>query len=135
MKKKLTVILESAPNNYSAYIQGVDGVVAIGYSIPEIKEKIKEAIDVFKECCVEDGFEIPEPLQGEYELEYHIDVKSFLEVYSQYFTKAVLERLTGVNQKQLWHYASGRTKPRKKQRDRIETAIHNLGRDLMAFSF
>ena len=133
--KKLTVIIESAPNNYGAYIQGVDGVVAVGYSIPEMKEKIKEAIEVYKESCIEDGFEIPESLQGEYELEYHIDVKSFLEVYSQYFTKAGLECLTGVNQKQLWHYASGRTKPRKKQRERIETAIHNLGKDLLAFSF
>ncbi|MBR6002962.1 MAG: type II toxin-antitoxin system HicB family antitoxin [Bacteroidales bacterium] len=131
--KKLTVIIESAPNNYGAYIKEIDGIVAIGYSIPEMKEKIKESISVYKECCVEDGFEIPDILQGEYELEYHIDVKSFLEVYSGIFTKAGLERLTGVNQKQLWHYANGDVKPRKRQRERIESAIHRLGRDLMAF--
>lgn len=132
--KKLTVIIESAPNNYSAYLKDVDGVVAIGYSIPEMMEKIQEAILVFKECCEEDGFEVPEPLRGDYQLEYHIDVKTFLEVYSQYFTKAGLERLTGVNQKQLWHYANGQVKPRKKQRERIESAIHRLGRDLIAFT-
>ena len=131
--KKLTVIIESAPNNYGAYIKEIDGIVAIGYSIPEMKEKIKESISVYKECCVEDGFEIPDILQGEYELEYHIDVKSFLEVYSGIFTKAGLERLTGVNQKQLWHYANGDVKPRKRHRARIESAIHRLGRDLMAF--
>ena len=82
---------------------------------------------------MEDGYEIPEELRGEYELEYHIDVKTFLEVYSGIFTKAGLERLTGVNQKQLWHYANGDVKPRKRQRERIESAIHRLGRDLMAF--
>ena len=132
--KKLTVVIESAPNNYGAYIKEVDGIVAIGSTIHEMKDKIKEAIDIYKECCVEDGYDLPDPLQGEYELEYHIDVKSFLEVYSKYFTKAGLERLTGVNQKQLWHYASGQVKPRKQQRERIESAIHRLGRDLIAFT-
>ena len=133
--KKLSVIIETAPNNYCAYIKELNGVYAISYTIPEMRQKLEEAIEVYKEACVEDGFEIPEVLQGEYVLEYHIDVKTFLEVYSGIFTKSGLERLTGVNQKQLWHYASGLTKPRRKQRERIETAIHNLGRDLMAFSF
>lgn len=133
--RKLTVIIESANNNYGAYIKEVDGVVALGSSIPELKEKIKEAIRVYIECCREDGFDIPEPLREEYELDYHIDVKSFLEVYSGIFTKAGLERLTGVNQKQLWHYANGISKPRKKQRERIEQAIHKLGNDLISFSF
>ena len=70
----------------------------------------------------------PNPVPGT------IDVKSFLEVYSKIFTKAGLERLTGVNQKQLWHYASGKSKPRKRQRERIERAIHRLGNDLVAFT-
>ena len=133
--RKLHVIIETAPNNYAAYIEEVDGIVAIGATIDEVKKSIKEAIDVFLETAEEDGDEIPEELQGEYELEYHIDVKTFLEVYSGIFTKAGLERLTGVNQKQLWHYANGMTNPRKKQRERIESAVHNLGRDLLAFCF
>ena len=133
--KQLTVIIETAPNNYSAYIKEIDGICAVGYTIPEMKEKMKEAIEVYKECCAEEGFDIPSALQGEYELVYHIDVKTFMEVYSGIFTKSGLERLTGVNQKQLWHYANGNVKPRKKQRERIESAIHKLGRDLMAFCF
>ena len=132
---RLTVIIETATNNYCAYIKEVNGIYAISNTIPEMRQKMEEAIEVYKESCIEDGFDIPELLQGEYELEYHIDVKTFLEVYSDYFTKAGLERLTGVNQKQLWHYANGNTIPRKKQRERIESAIHKLGRDLMSFCF
>ncbi len=133
--RTLHVIIETAPHNYSAYIEEVDGIVATGSTIEELKSSIQEAIEFFLDTAIEDGDEIPEELRGKYELEYHIDVKTFLEVYSDYFTKAGLERLTGVNQKQLWHYANGNTIPRKKQRERIESAIHKLGRDLMSFCF
>ena len=131
--KKLNVIVEAAPNNYAAYIKEIDGIGVTGATVEEVKASIQEAIAFFLETAEEDGDEIPEELRGEYELEYHIDVKTFLEVYSGIFTKAGLERLTGVNQKQLWHYANGDVKPRKRQRERIESAIHRLGRDLMAF--
>ena len=132
--KKVRVIIEAAPNNYAAYIEGIDGIGVTGETIDIIKERIRSGIDFLIECCQEDGCEIPEPLQGKYELEYHIDVKTFLSVYSGIFTKSGLERLTGVNQKQLWHYANGTIKPRKKQRERIERAVHRLGYDLVAFT-
>ena len=35
-----------------------------------------------------------------------------------------LEKLTGINQKQLHHYATGLRKPREAQRKKIETALH-----------
>ena len=132
---KLHVIIETAPHNYAAYIKEVDGIGVTGATIEEVKSSIKEAVSFLLETAEEDGDEIPEALQGEYEFEYHIDVKTFLQVYSGVFTKAGLERLTGVNQKQLWHYANGMTTPRKRQKERIESAIHKLGRDLLAFSF
>ena len=43
-----------------------------------------------------------------------------------------LERLTGINQKQLHHYLAGYRKPREPQRKKIENALHNLGRELLA---
>ena len=133
--RTLHVIIETAPHNYAAYIEEVSGIAVTGATIEEVKASVQEAISFFLETAEEDGDEIPEVLQGEYELEYHIDVKTFLEVYSGIFTKAGLERLTGVNQKQLWHYANGISTPRKRQRERIESAIHRLGRDLMSFCF
>lgn len=35
--KTLTVIIERTENNYSAYLQEVDGIVATGKSVEEIK--------------------------------------------------------------------------------------------------
>ena len=42
------------------------------------------------------------------------------------------ERLTGINQKQLWHYANGVTKPRPAQVQKIEKALHKLGEELIS---
>ena len=132
MNKSLTVIIESSENNYAAYVKGVDGIVATGKTIAEIKRNIQETIEVFKETCWETGCEIPPLLSETFELDFKMDVRSLLNLYSGVFTKSGLERLTGINQKQLWHYANGISKPRKAQVEKIETALHRLGTELLA---
>ncbi|KAA6338302.1 hypothetical protein EZS27_013694 [termite gut metagenome] len=132
--KTIKVIIEQAENNYCAYLEGIDGIVAVGDSIDEIKSNMCDSIQVLKDECDEFGYEFPEELQGEYELLYQMDVKSVLEFYSGIFTKAGLERITGINQKQLWHYASGGRRPRPEQALKIETALHKLGKELLAIN-
>ena len=128
-------IIESLEGNYSAYIDGLDGVVATGATIEEIESHLKEAVDVFVESCRELGCEVPEALQGEYQIAFTMDVKSLLNLYRKIFTKAGLERLTGINQKQLWHYANGTSVPRTAQVRKIENALHRLGSELLAVHF
>ncbi|MBO7574454.1 MAG: type II toxin-antitoxin system HicB family antitoxin [Bacteroidales bacterium] len=132
MKRKLTGIIECSENNYCAYVKELDGVAATGSTITGIKERLAEAIEDLIETCEEGGYEIPEALQDGYTIEFKMDVKSLLSVYYGIFTKSALERLTGINQKQLWHYANGLSKPRKAQREKIESALHRLGSELLA---
>ncbi|KAA6323528.1 hypothetical protein EZS27_027040 [termite gut metagenome] len=132
--KTIKVIIEQAEHNYCAYLEGIDGFTAIGSTIEELKVKMCEVIQIMKDECEEHGYEFPEELKGEYELVYQMDVKSLLEFYSGIFTKAGLERITGINQKQLWHYASGGRRPRPEQALKIETALHKLGQDLLAIN-
>lgn len=132
--KDLTVIIEKTENNYSAYLAEVDGIVATGHNIDEIKANIVNAITALLEDCQEYGDEIPEELKGDYSLTFKMDVKSFLEFYTGIFTKSGLERLTGINQKQLWHYASGSRNPRPEQVIKIETALHKLGEELISIN-
>ncbi len=63
---------------------------------------------------------------------YKFDVQSFLNYYKGIFTKAALERVTGINQKQLQHYATGLKKPRATQAKKIEAELHKLGSELMS---
>lgn len=130
--KAITAVIECAGGNYSAYIEGIDGVVATGTTLDEIKRHLTDAVAVYVESCKELGYELPEPLSGEYEIAFRMDVKSFLGLYAGIFTKSGLERLTGINQKQLWHYAQGMSTPRRAQVRRIEQALHRLGQELLS---
>lgn len=132
--KTLIVIIEKAENNYSAYIENVDGVIATGASVDEIKTNMVEAIEILKAECAEFGCSIPNELDGDYDLLFKMDVRSVLEFYSGIFTKAGLERITGINQKQLWHYASGNRNPRPEQIMKIESALHKLGQELVSIN-
>jgi predicted RNase H-like HicB family nuclease len=132
--KTLRVIIEKADNNYSAYIDGVDGVIAVGKTVDEIKKNMIESIETLKSQCKDLGCEVPEELTGDYELVFKMDVKSLLDVYSGIFSKAGLERITGINQKQLWHYASGNRKPRPEQAMKLENALHKLGEELISIN-
>ena len=61
-----------------------------------------------------------------------MDVKSLLTIYKGIFSKSGLERLTGINQKQLWHYANGTSQPRRTQVLKLENALHRLGAELLS---
>jgi hypothetical protein len=59
-------------------------------------------------------------------------MESLLNYYKGIFTNDALERITGINQKQLQHYASGYRKPREAQVKKIQTVLHQLGGELMS---
>lgn len=130
--KTLKAVIETLENNYSAYIVGLDGIVATGSTIDEIQRHLIEALNDYVETCRQLECPIPEQLEGDYTIEFSMDVKSLLTIYSGIFTKSGLERLTGINQKQLWHYANGISRPRRAQAARIESALHRLGSELLS---
>lgn len=55
------VVIESGPNNYSAYVPDLPGCVSVGDTLDEVKEMIQEAIALHIEGMREDGLEIPTP--------------------------------------------------------------------------
>ncbi len=130
----LKIIIERSESNYSAYIEGIDGITATGNTLDEIKENMVKAIEACIEECKELGCEVPEELQGEYSVVFKMDVKSLLDFYNGIFSKAGLERITGINQKQLWHYSSGKRIPRPEQSLKLEMALHKLGEELLSIS-
>ncbi len=119
-------------NNYCANAPILLGCVSTGGTLAEMKKNIKEAIGFHVETCIEDNEPIPDVFKEEYELEFKLSVEALLVAYSDIFTKAALSRITGINQRQLWHYASGMRKPRPAQRKRIEDGLHRLGNELLS---
>lgn len=129
--EKVLVDIYFTGNNFCAHAPVLLGCVSTGATLSEIKKNIKEALEFHIESCLKDGEPIPEVFKGEYELEYKLSIEALLNAYSDVFTKAALSRITGINQRQLWHYASGLRKPRPAQRRRIEDGLHRLGKELL----
>jgi predicted RNase H-like HicB family nuclease len=126
---KIKIIIEKSTDSYGAYAENVTGIYGAGDTADECKQSILDAIETVK--TFEDS-QIPEILKGEYELIFKFDTVSLLNYYKGIFTNAALEKMTGINQKQINHYASGHRKPRAQQRDKIQSALHNLGKELVA---
>ena len=53
-------IIEDAGPNYSAYLEGLDGVVTTGKTVEEIKTHMAEALEAYKEACKEVGLAVPD---------------------------------------------------------------------------
>ena len=95
------------------------------------KKYVEESIDFYVDCARQDGDEYPSVFDGEYEIIYKFDVASLLEYYRGIFSYSALQVITGINQKQLCHYAMGIRKPRPRQAKKIADGLHRLAKDLM----
>jgi len=130
--KKNIVEISFTGNNFSAYLPGLPGCVSTGNTPSDIKNNIDEAISIHLAGMREDKDAIPKSFTGNYELVYKFDAQSLLNYYKGIFTNSAFERLTGINQKQIQHYASGLKKPRPEQTEKIKAAFHKLGSELLA---
>lgn len=131
--KTVEVIVEHAGKNLSAYIEGAP-IITVGNDIKEIEKNMKEAVDLYLESCKDLNVDRVEILEGEFELKFKIDAATFINYYSSVFTKAALSRITGINERQLWHYAAGVHKPRKQQLEKIQKGIQSLTKELSAIN-
>lgn len=127
--KKVKIVIERSDDLFSAYAENVNGVYGAGDTVSEAKDSIVKAIELLQKY---NKANVPSILKGEYSLVFRFDVESLLNYYKGIFTNAALERITGINQKQFQHYATGLKKPRETQIKKIETALHKLGGELIA---
>lgn len=130
--EKVLVEIYYTGKNFSAQVPKLPGCISTAESLDEIKKNIREAIELHVEGSLKDNDPIPDVFKGNYELEFVLTTEALLEAYSGIFTKAALSRITGINERQLWHYAAGIRKPRKAQSKRIQEGIHKLGKELLS---
>lgn len=126
---QLKIIIEKSDNYFSAYAENAAGIYGMGKTAKEAKTEALKGIKLLVEN--NDKKHIPDVLKGKYKIVYKFDTQSFLNYYKGIFTNAGIERITGINQKQVQHYSSGSKKPRQKQREKIEQSLHKLGEELL----
>ena len=127
--EKLIIKIGASSDYFGAFAENCPGIYGAGATAEEAKQNALEGLKLF--VSSRDKKDLPKLLQGEYDIVYQYDTQSFLNYYNKIFTNVALERITGINQKLLHHYASGLKKPREMQRKRIETALHNFGNELL----
>jgi predicted RNase H-like HicB family nuclease len=126
--RKLRAIISKGPEDYGAWIEKFPGVYGAGETVAEAKKNLKEGLKLYvKHNEVSDWLR-----NKEYVVIYKYDSQSFLNYFKGIFTNAALERLSGINQRQINHYATGRKKPRPEQLKKLEIGIHKLAGELLA---
>jgi hypothetical protein len=131
---KVDVIVEKGKDNLFSvnmdYYELDFGLSGFGKTADAAINDFYQCWEEEKEMCKNEGKEIPE-------LEFNIkyDITSFLDYYAGILSKSGLEKITGINQKQLWHYSSGRRKPTKKTSEKIQTNLYRFAEKLKQVQF
>src|SRR5580765_4633934 len=106
--KKIKIIIERSTDGlFWAYAESNKlNITGGGATVEACKQDVLSCIEILKELR-------QFPIEGAFELIYKYDMESLLNYYKGIFSNASLERLTGINQRQLQHYSTGHRKPRK----------------------
>ena len=133
MRQVKAVIERASDGTFSIYMDAEDItylVTGTGKTVEEARKMFEAEYEDMKKYYAAEGkaFE-------EVEFLFQYDVASFLQYYAYAFSLAGLEKITGINQKQLGHYISGYRNPSPKTKQKIEESIRKFSEELSAVTF
>ena len=130
---KVAIIERGSDGRFSIYIEDKTypfGIIGTGATVKEAMEDFQSGCQEMKEFIESEGRQFEDV-----DFVFKYDVPSFLQEYAYAFSLAGLERITGINQKQLGHYISGYRKPSEKTIRRIESGIRSFCSQLSSVRF
>ena len=135
--EKINVKVSWEQNNYSACTDDYDNIggliIAAGKTIELLKKEFESALKFHIEGCLADGDSLPEWLvNGNYELNFVLETSALLRYAERYTSLAAISRASGINERQLSHYANKRSVPRTQQRERIVEGLHRIGKEFLS---
>lgn len=131
MANEIIMLISASADSFGACSENCPGIWAAGDTVGACKADAVRAIELIKKNIPREDW--PEPLKAkEYTITWQYDIESFLLFFGSFISLAGMERITGINQKQLWAYMHGRKKPRQAQKEKIINALHRFAHDLAA---
>lgn len=130
--KTRAIIERGKDGMYSIYLDDDKfdfGLLGSGATVEEAKKDFFECCEEMKELEEADGKTFPE-----LEFEFSYDAASFLSYYNDIISLSGLQRLTGINRKQLSHYVTGYRKPSPATVKKIQKAVHDFANELNGLS-
>jgi hypothetical protein len=132
--EKLTVSISWSGDNYCAesHSEILNGIVACTHkTFSGVKSEFLSTLQFHIEGCLQDGDIFPEWLTtGDYEIEYVTEISALLHSLDGILTRSAIARVSGINERQIGHYAAGIRTPRFNQRSKIINAIHKISTEL-----
>ncbi|MBR1868498.1 MAG: helix-turn-helix transcriptional regulator [Bacteroidales bacterium] len=133
MKEVKVLVERGKDGRYSAYIADGSceyGCMGEGDTAGETEKDFLAGVEDMRRVYQREGKVFPE-----YDFSFKYDLASFLSYYAYAFTLAGLERITGVNQRQLSHYATGLRRPSSATVRKIEKAVKAFGEEISRVCF
>ena len=135
MEKVKAFIERGDDGSFSVYVDLEDktlnyGVFGEGSTVKAAIEDFNSAYEAMKKFHKEQGKYF---VEAEFEVKY--DISSFLNYYSGRLSLAGLEKITGINQRQLSHYVNGINRPSKQTIKKINNSLHDFANDLRQVHF
>jgi len=128
--EKIIVILEQTDSGFSAYIPELPITCTTGADLKEVESNINEALELHMEVLKLENKPVPNWFEGNFEYDYRLDIRDFFSLFTPVKQTAVAMK-AGINPSLLRQYARGIKHPSLEQAKKIETAIHQLGRELL----
>lgn len=132
MKKTKAIIERASDGNFSIYMDDDSMpflITGTGATVEEARRIFDAGYEDMKALFISEGKDFED-----LEFTFQYDTASFLQYYAFAFSLAGLERITGVNQKQLGHYISGYRNPSQKTKQKIEESIQKFCKELSGVS-
>lgn len=118
-------------DNFGAHSEVVPGCVATHKSLEGVKQAYVSALELHLKGMQEDGDPLPKVFQSEFEIEYRLNTQALLKTLDGKISRAAIARASGINERQLGHYITGRVTPRHDNRQKVIEGIHQIAKDLL----
>jgi len=132
--EKIQVKIGWSGNNYSCVADNpaLNGIVLVtNKTIEGLKKDFQESLIFHIEGCIQSGDKLPDWIVSkQYELNYILETSALIHSLDGLLTRSAIARLSGINERQIGHYASGYRTPRPQQREKIVNGIHAISREL-----
>ena len=123
------VIIEKSEDGFWVTVEDLPGCYSFGKNTSEALFNTREAIRDHISGMQENSEQIPALFLEEYEFGIKYDLQSLFDKF-KIINKSALADFAGINASLLRQYAKGLAFASEKQRQKIETALHQLGEEL-----
>jgi len=128
---KALVIIEKDEKGYTAFTENLTTVLhGSGTTVEEAKEELKAGYKDILQYFEEEGRSVPDELK-DLTFEFKYDISAFFNAFDFLNASKFAERI-GISPSLMRHYKSGGTYISSTQAKRIESGLHQIGRELLA---